>query len=425
MPEQTTEHTNRGATRLVFGYELRRNARRGGYLFASLGIPLIALVLFFLSQASSRANADAPPEPPKVATDSPLNDVRPQGYVDEAGLLVGYKNPQLKAYPDVAAAEAAIASEEIAMYYIIAADYLQTGEISMHFKNAGFNTTNRTFIRNAILAGLAKQPAAQQADATLLRGLQVPRISVEPNAILASGETAKTNEAAQFIYMYVFAAFLFISVFTTSGYLMQSVVEEKSSRMIEVILSSVKPRSLLLGKFLALALLGLIQMAIWGGTIVYIINTLAASGPQAPVPPLRGDQLLLLTVYFILGYLMFAAAFAAIGAMVNNMREGPQFATLITFPSALPLYFIPIIVNAPNSGLPVFFSLFPFSAPLTMVCRILISPVPPLEIALSIGSLILTILALIWLASRAFQVNMLLGGRVASLRDFRRLLGKA
>ncbi|HVO43001.1 MAG TPA: ABC transporter permease, partial [Aggregatilineales bacterium] len=133
-------------------------------------------------------------------------------------------------------------------------------------------------------------------------------------------------------------------------------------------------------------------------------------------------QLILLIVYFVLGYLMFGSLYAIIGSISTNMREGPQLAAFFTIPAVIPLYFLSVIAATPDGALAVGLSLFPITAPLAMVMRLAIQDVPLFQIVLSITLLTLTILFLIWSASRAFRVNILLSGQVPKLKDIPRLI---
>ncbi len=216
---------------------------------------------------------------------------------------------------------------------------------------------------------------------------------------------------------------LMFSAFMTSGYLMQSIVEEKASRMIEIMLSSVRPIELLAGKILAFGTLGLVQIIIWGLSLVLLIRRLPSMIPQmiGLTPPSAG-QVVLLLVYFLLGYLLLATCYASIGAISTNMREGPQLAAVIAIPVGIPLYFLSVITTAPGGALAVGLSLFPFTAPTAMISRISVAEVPPLQIALSVLLLVVAIAGAMWLAGRLFRVNMLLSGQMPKLRDLPKLI---
>jgi ABC-2 type transport system permease protein len=273
------------------------------------------------------------------------------------------------------------------------------------------------WIVDSLLARIGK---ADQID--LVKRLETPP-TYSPHNVSESGVQNANSNGASFALSYIVSYALLFSAFVTSGYLMASIVEEKESRMIEILLSSVRPVQLLAGKFLALSLLGLIQMACWGLTLAFLLKQVLIVSPEMLGLQLpSASQIGVMILYFLLGYLLLAAFYASIGALVTNMREGPQLATFITLPFIAPLYAIQIISSAPNGQLAVILSIFPITAPMTMITRAALTNVPPGEIAISAGLLTLTILFALWLAGRMFRVSTLLSGQLPRLRDLPRLL---
>jgi len=130
----------------------------------------------------------------------------------------------------------------------------------------------------------------------------------------------------------------------------------------------------------------------------------------------------MLLIYFVLGYLMFAGLYGMISAISNSMKEGPQYAVIFTLPAALPLYFLGLFLEQPDSTLPMILSLFPLTSPLAMPQRLIISSVPGWQIALSLILLLLAVVGAIWLAARTFRVQTLLAGNPPRLRDLARLI---
>ncbi|MCA9910624.1 MAG: ABC transporter permease, partial [Anaerolineae bacterium] len=218
--------------------------------------------------------------------------------------------------------------------------------------------------------------------------------------------------------------------FMTNGYLLQSVIEEKESRLIEILISTIRPFDLLTGKILAFGILGLLQVSIWTGTFIFLGWLSGREALQSFLPILQSlanltipyELLPLLLVYFLLGYAFFAGLYGIVGAISNSMREGPQYAIVFTLPAVLPFYFISIFATTPNDTLPLVLSLFPLTAPLGMAMRLVVTEVPFWQIALSIGLLALGVVGSLWLASRLFRVNTLLAGRLPKLRDLPQLV---
>jgi len=249
---------------------------------------------------------------------------------------------------------------------------------------------------------------------------------------------------------------MFIIIY--GGFVMRSVIEEKTSRIIEVIISSVKPFELMLGKIIGTSLAGITQFAIWivsGGLLLivafaifdidpYAMNSGAAAGanfgPQVPT----SDQTLqiyaqelfkipwamLLTffvVYFILGYLIYSSIYAAIGAAVDNETDTQQFIFPIILPLMLAIYvgFFSVFSN-PHGPIAVGFSLFPLTSPIVMLMRlpggIGEGGVPIWELVTSIILLIITFIGIVWLAAKIYRVGILMYGKKPTYKELFRWL---
>jgi ABC-2 type transport system permease protein len=205
---------------------------------------------------------------------------------------------------------------------------------------------------------------------------------------------------------------------------MQGVIEEKETRVIEILVASLRPSQLLIGKILAYGTLGLLQFVVWLGGMLFVLSqadffsSIAILG-QFSLPPATVPLML---VYFVLAYLFFASAYGILGALSTSMREGPQFAVIFTLPAVAPLWFTSLFIATPDAPLVVGLSLFPLTAPLGMLQRVLVSDVPAWQIALSLVLLALTIVGVMWLAGRVFRVQTLLAGQLPKLRDLPRLV---
>lgn len=415
------------AIQRVYFYELRRNFRRKGFLFTTFGIPLIGFLLFFgyrvITDLNAR-NAAANPDSQEAADQQPdFEGIKQAGYVDLSGQFgdTGATKGFLSRYADETAAQSALERGDIDVYYVITADYLETGDVTLVMPRLSINQLSSAPLRQLILQELSKG-----VDADLFKRLLHPADIKEINLQRdASGQT-ESDFGTDFTVVYLFAIVLMISTFTTNGYLMQSVIEEKENRLIEILISSVRPTELLAGKILALGTLGLTQVAAWLGA-VFLLGRLAV-GDSSPALaalgniPLEPGRVLILLLFFVGGYLFFAAAFGMIGAISNSMQEGPQYVAIFTLPAVLPLYFLALFISTPDAPLPVIMSLFPVTAPLAMVMRISITTVPAWQIILSFALLGLLDLGMIWLAGKLFRVQTLLSGQTPKLRDLPKLL---
>lgn len=410
----------------VFWYELGRNFRRRGFLFATFGIPIIAMVAYLgyrLISAPDTVSSQPPPSASQAAQTNAFGAIRHAGFVDFSGLFgmpTGMRGV-LSRYDSIDAAEAALKAGTIDVYYVIAQDYMETGKVQLIMPRFSMSLATDAPIRMMILRQFSRG-VDHDVFERLVEPAQISQINLQRDA---SGQTAN-NFDADFLVVYIFAVTLMLSVFMTNGYLMQTVIEEKETRMIEVLVSTMRTTHLLAGKILALGALGLLQVVAWLGAVV-LLGRLAASdqgGALAALASLQLDpnRVLLLVVYFIFGYLFFAAAYGIVGAISNSMQEGPQFAVIFTLPAVIPLYFLGLFITSPDALLPVFLSLFPVTAPIAMVMRVTLTTVPFWQIALGLALLALLDMVMIWAAGRLFRVQTLLAGNMPRLRDLPKLL---
>ncbi len=247
---------------------------------------------------------------------------------------------------------------------------------------------------------------------------------------------------------------MFIIIY--GGFVMRSVIEEKTSRIIEVIISSVKPFQLMLGKIIGTSLAGITQFAIWivsASLLLFVVllifnidtsllgqgNALApeaVSPMAAPTPDINKLQLyaeevfqlpwLLLIVffviYFILGYLIYSSIYAAIGAAVDNETDTQQFIFPIILPLMLAIYvgFFSVFSN-PHGPIAVGFSLFPLTSPIVMLMRLPSgigeAGVPIWELLLSLALLIITFIGIVWLAAKIYRVGILMYGKKPTYKE--------
>lgn len=413
----------------VFLYELRRNLRRRGYLLTTFGVPLLALALMFVLQRVNLSSADTANQ---IVDAMETAGIQLAGFIDESGLFTGAAAPApytdvLTEYASEDEARAAIDAGEIEGYYIIAADYMDSGRVRLALPRMSIIDVSEAPIEALILSVLT-----QDEDEDVVTRIFNPSNVQATNLSITNVQagSAEESEDANFVLVYVFTIALMMSLFVTNGYLMQSVIEEKETRLIEILISTVRPIQLLAGKILAMGLLGLLQMLVWVGGIYLALRLVSGEGTDQALGILSSlatvqlpmDILPLLIVFFVLAYTLFAALYAIVGALSNSMREGPQYAVIFTMPAVIPLYFLAVFISEPGGGLAVALSLFPLTAPIAMTIRLLVSSVPTAQILLSLALLALTVVAAMWAAGRLFRVQTLLAGQLPKLREIPRLL---
>lgn len=405
----------------VFWYEFKRNVQRKGFLFATFGIPVLGFVLMFAFQGLSQtAIEDATPS----VTDSLLGGLQRIGYIDETGVLSqpeGALGEMLIEFPDEEALQEALASGDISTYYVIPQDFFETSDVTQVLPDMNLSSIGTGPIRRLMRVNLG-----EEIDSQLLRRLQDPS---DLNVVNLSRDTEGDAESlleADMVMIYVFSIVFLLAIFMTNGYLMQSIVEEKETRLIEILISSIKPLELLTGKILALGLLGLLQVSVY---VIWIFVSLQIAGnlsaftttilAQIQFPT---EQLPIMLAYLILGYLFFAGGYSMVGAVMGSVRDAQQMIAILVIPAVIPFWFFTLIVSEPNSTLSLVLSMIPFTSPLAMIMRLSVGPVPVEQLLLSLSILGVSVAFMVWLTARIFRFQILLAGQTPKLRDLPRLV---
>ena len=229
---------------------------------------------------------------------------------------------------------------------------------------------------------------------------------------------AHGNSRTSFLVAYVLFFLMYMVVLLYGMNVARSIIEEKTSRVFEVLLATIKPDELLAGKILGVGAVGLTQVAIWMVAAGLIAARLGAtSGVQISMP-----QVVFFIVYFALGYALYSAVAAALGAMTNSEQELQQLNMFLMMPLFFSMLMLMPVVTNPNSLMSRIVSQIPFCAPLLMDLRISISMPQPWEIALSIGLILVTIYAVLWVSSRIYRVGILMYGKKPNLPEILRWL---
>jgi ABC-2 type transport system permease protein len=243
----------------------------------------------------------------------------------------------------------------------------------------------------------------------------------------ASGELE--DRGAGFIPSFMLMMMLYTTTLMWGQAVLTSVIEEKSNRVVEVIVSAVRPHHLLAGKLLGVGAAGLTQFLAWVLTLVVLslfgAGIASALGASNKLPEIAPLTLVFFVVYFLLGYLMYSALFAAVGACVNTTQEAQSLAFPVMMPLILAVMLFPMVLQAPDSSLSVGLSLVPFFAPLLMFLRISVLTPPFWQIALSVALCLATIAATVLAAARIYRVGILMYGKRPTFPEIMRWVGKS
>ncbi len=206
-----------------------------------------------------------------------------------------------------------------------------------------------------------------------------------------------------------FAMIFGLTILTSSGFLLNGMAKEKENRLMEVMLTSISFKKILLGKIIGLGLLGLVQVTAWLASIaiVFLLFIPPTIGTGINLPGL-GTLAFFAAIYFFTGYLFFASLLAGIGALANDLRQAQQIGSLITVFALLPAWSSIMLVSASNSLAAKAMSYFPVTAPVTMIIRIFLGGVETGEIAISIVSLLVSTIAVILVSGYLFKSDSLI-----------------
>lgn len=257
---------------------------------------------------------------------------------------------------------------------------------------------------------------------SILRGAGLPDTAlgqlltpIEFTSISTTGEpVTDVSVLAGFALPYIFTLIFVLSIFITSGYLLQSVTEEKENRVVEIVLSSIPALPLMAGKVIGLGAAGLTQVAIWLATALVAIPLINQQfALDVTLSPLT---MVLAVVFFCLGYLGYGAIFAAIGALAPGAREGQQYSSFFGFFAVVPLIATPLFVNDPGSWVVWALALFPLTAPAASLELLSLPATPWVTLGASLVVQLLFVVVAVFLAGRIFRATVLLYGSRPSVR---------
>jgi ABC-2 type transport system permease protein len=384
------------------------NLRRRSFLFAVFGVPLFTFFMWFIIFALMSNSEEN------------LDHIAQVGYVDESGVLADPIYPEesdvsFVAYPTEDEARAALDAQEIGAYFVLPANYLRTGRVQT-YSYSGIPDALETIIENLLLTNLSRD---------LLGDVPLDRLQDPVNLTIRVADTGRTltedNIPALIFIPLIFAFVFMMASSVTSGFLMSGIVEEKTNRIMEILVTSITPTQMLLGKILGLGALGLTQVIVWG-IAGFVLLQLGQGVPFLAGISLPPDLLLLFLVYFILSYFLFSSLMAGIGAVAGSEEESRQYSGIMSLLFVIPFFFLVVLIQEPDSPLAIALSLIPFTAPMTVLLRAGFGVIPAWQLAASLGILLVSALLVIWAAARVFRWALLLYGKRITPRELWRVI---
>ncbi len=406
--------------------------RSKGFWIGTLVLPLFAAAITLLPAvfiAKSRTThrvvvVDATGRiMPELTTSRPA-PARPggrQGDFDRiASLDIQPAAPERDLEAQRAALDRRVLDKEIDSWVWIDQGALEGEPIEYHARNVS-NMFTQEILRDRLSDAIRRVRLAQAGLDPDRIGEMTRSISLETLRVSEEGSRAEESEGGMIFALVLFMT-LYITLMIWGQQVMNGVLEEKSSRVIEVVISSVKPIELLMGKLVGICLLGLTQFAIWLVTTgiltapgIFAAMALAPTGVN--LPTLTPMMALNLVILYVLGFFAFATLYATIGAAFNNLQEAQQVAGGAVFFFIAPVFFLWPVINDPNSTLAVVLSMIPLFTPLLMTLRVTLEMPPLWQLLVSYALMIAFLWAMLSAAARIYRIGILMYGKKPTFQE--------
>lgn len=315
-----------------------------------------------------------------------------------------------------------VLGKQLSGYVVIPADVLTGGAAEFAALNVSdFDEVRR--LNEALNAVVVEKRLKREGLDPARVAEYTKRVGLKTIKVTARGEQEDTG--GTFAVAYILVLILYMTMFFYGAIIMRGVIEEKNNRVVEIVLSSMRPFELMMGKILGIAAVGLTQYAVWGG-FGFLLSTygrtmagglLPAGAAGFKVPQIPGYVFLYFVLFFLLGYFLYATLYAAVGSMVNSEKEAQQLLMPVSMLLVVPMLMMMAVIKSPGSGLSVALSLVPFFAPILMLLRVCVLLPPAGQLALSLALLVLAILGMTWLAAKIYRVGVLMYGKRPSLAE--------
>lgn len=386
-------------TKIVALTEFITNVKRKEFIILTLLLPLILLTsmvipLFFMQTVS--------------------HEKETLGVVDETGIVMPVLKERYTDYliKEIANAEEArqlLENNNISSYIIIEKDFIEKGKVSYYSKIqlSSFSSANMNLER--IVSDIAIENLLRNEGISneVINKVKDP-IEMERITVTKTGDEKETPFS--FVGNYLLPLFLFMSIMNAGGYLLNGIVEEKENKVVEVLLSTISPSELLSGKILGLGGLGILQVSIWGIGIIAVTKILN-------IPLITFEKGIIIMIFFILGYFFYSSIFAMIGSISTSTRDSQQISAIVSFIVFIPMLLFFGIVQNPNMAFIRLLGMIPPFTPSIMIMRVLLTETPISDIIISIIILIGSVIVAAKIASKIFNIGILMYGKKPSLNE--------
>ncbi len=311
-----------------------------------------------------------------------------------------------------------LTAREIDGYIILPPDFLTHGEAEFFNSNPG-DVFSVQVLQSTLDRAMREQRLIDaKVDTKTRQELFKP---VELDAVKIGSDGQQRDARASFALVFGIGFVMYLAILMYGQIILGAVIEEKETRIAEILFSSVRPFTLMMGKLVGVSLVALTQLTIWATAFTAFailgVSVLNSRGLPTSIPRIPFSHYVYFVLFFLLGYFIYATIYALVGSMVTTAQEGGQLAIPIILILVVSFYLFWPVSRSPNSPFAFWVSMIPFTAPVAMLVRIVTQTPPFWQIALSLLIGFSSVLLIMWVASRIYRVGMLMYGKRASIPE--------
>lgn len=398
---------------LIIGREYTTRVKKKGFIITTLVMPLFFVALMILPTLISEMN-----NKPQTITvvDNSGQLVKP---LMESGLPLSFPMEPV---------DSVLANEDYSSILVIGEDVIDNpADITLY--NRGAENLQTSMVLSETLKNIIEDIRLKNMGQDNVREIlaQVEAdVEISTYSLSDNGDTESSDAMVSFIVGMVMTFILYMFILMYGQMVMTSIIEEKNNRVLEILVTSVKPTHLMLGKLIGIGLVAVTQVVIWCGIIAAIVGWVmpAIASPEIMASMANISMLAevfrifgYLVIFLIGGFLLYASIYAAIGASVDNIQDASQLQTFAVIPVLIALMFSMSVAQNPNSEIATILSLIPLTSPMVMMARIPASGVPMWEIIASIVILYVSIYFVIWITAKIYRVGIFMYGKKPTIKE--------
>jgi ABC-2 type transport system permease protein len=394
-------------TYLVFKHEFLQAIKKVGFIVMTLIVPVLALLAIGVFELVT------------TLTEPSEKEVTIIGYVDEVGIFNDQTDQgliKLVLFASREDATLALVRGDVAEYIVIPFDYTSSGTIQRYTlaKEIGIPSITTYLIDSFLTWNLLKDNVSPEIITSIVSPLNLEITRLDQNGDIAQEQ----GNIGNIIIPIIFAMLLSFAFMFGTNSLISGLGEEKESRLVQVLFSSVSVRQLLIAKVLALGAAGLLQVLVWLISAPLLLSLAASTfGGFLSDIQIPANFLILGIVYFLLGYLLFAVFSVGLGGISSSTTEAHSLSLIYILTGFVPLWFFAGLINFPNSPIWVVLTIFPVTAPVQTMLRLGVSDIPVWQIVISIAVLGLSVIVGLFLSIKIFRMFMLMYGKRPGLTE--------